>query len=120
MSTNKSGENGNNLLAKQAIETESTAAPFYQYFTVYLMAIFLVVVVALSSALLIFSQQSTSSQTLITDHLVPLQTQFIQQTYLINTNKIIDDILKNGNVVELISLQHELSLQKVIITKIRA
>ena len=111
MSTNKSGENGNNLLAKQAIETESTAAPFYQYFTVYLMAIFLVVVVALSSALLIFSQQSTSSQTLITDHLVPLQTQFIQQTYLINTNKIIDDILKNGNVVELISLQHELSLQ---------
>ncbi|PKG81601.1 hypothetical protein CXF85_19310 [Colwellia sp. 75C3] len=111
MSTNKSGENGNNLLAKQAIEIESTAAPFYQYFTVYLIAIFLVVVVALSSALLIFSQQSTSSQALITDHLVPLQTQFIQQTYLINTNKLIDGILKNGNASELITLQHTLSLQ---------
>jgi hypothetical protein len=111
MSTNKTDKNGSNLLAKQTIETESTAVPFYQYFTVYLIAILLVVAAGLSSALLFLSQQSTSSQALITDHLVPLQTQFVQQTYLINTNNLIDKILNNDNTHEFITLQHELSLQ---------
>jgi hypothetical protein len=108
MSTNKTGSN---LSGEQAIETDSKAAPFYQYFTVYLIAIFLVVLAALSSALLFISQQSTSSQVLITEHLVPLQAQFLQQTYLINTNKLIDEILQNNNAHESITLQHELSLQ---------
>ena len=112
MSTNKTDKKGSNLSGEQAIETDSKAAPFYQYFTVYLIAIFLVVLAALSSALLFISQQSTSSQVLITEHLVPLQAQFLQQTYLINTNKLIDEILQNNNAHESITLQHELSLQR--------
>ncbi len=111
MSTNKTDENGRGLLDNQAIEGGSKTTPFYQYFTVYLTAIFLVVVIALSSALLFLSHQSSSYQALITEHLAPLQTQFLQQTYLINANNLIDEIVQNGNAQELITLQHSLSLQ---------
>jgi hypothetical protein len=69
------------------------------------MALFLVVVAALSSALVFIAQQSRSSKALITEHLVPLQTQFLQQSYLIHTNKLIDKILHSGNVQELNTFQ---------------
>ncbi|PKI17781.1 hypothetical protein [Colwellia sp. 12G3] len=111
MTSNKTNKNDNNLLAKEATLAEIKAMPFHQYFTVYFIAIFLVVAAALSSALLYFSQQSTSSQALITEHLVPLQTQLLQQTYLINANKLVDKILQNSDEHEFIVLQHELSLQ---------
>jgi hypothetical protein len=51
------------------------------------------------------AQQSRSSKALITEHLVPLQTQFLQQSYLIHTNKLIDKILHSGNVQELNTFQ---------------
>ena len=111
MNTNKTDQNDRHLHAEQPVEANSTVVPLYQYFTVYLIALFLVVVAALSSVLVFISQQSTSSQALITEHLVPLQTQFLQQSYLIHTNKLIDKILHSGNVQELITFQQGLSLQ---------
>jgi len=107
----KTNNNGNNFIGNQTIETENKSKSFYQYFSAYLIVIFLIVVVALSSGLLLFSQQTKSSQALITDQLIPLQTHFLQQAYLINTNKLIDDILQNVNVDKFISLQQALSLQ---------
>lgn len=104
-------KNTNNLNDKQVIKTKSNAKPFYQYFTVYILTIFFIVVIALSSVLFFLFQQSKHSQALITEQLVPLQTLLLQQTYLINTNKLIDDILQNGNADEFISLQQQLSLQ---------
>jgi len=111
MSVIKTNNNGNNFIGNQTIETDNESRSFYQYFSTYLIAILLIVVVALSSGLLFLSQQTKSAQALITEQLIPLQAQFLQQAYLINTNKLIDDILQNNNVDKFISLQQALSLQ---------
>ena len=111
MSVIKTNNNSNNFIGNQAIETDNESRSFYQYFSTYLIAILLIVVVALSSGLLLLSQQTKSSQALITEQLLPLQAKLLQQAYLINTNKLIDDILRNGNVHDFISLQQALSLQ---------
>ncbi len=107
----KTNKNGSNFIGNKVIETENKSRPFYQYFSAYLMAAFLLVVVALSSGLFILSQQTKSSQALITEQLLPLQAKLLQQAYLINTNKLIDDILRNGNEHDFISLQQALFLQ---------
>ena len=111
MSVIKTNNNGNNFIGDQVIETDNKSRSFYQYFSTYLIAILLIVVVALSSGLLLLSQQTKSSQALITEQLLPLQAKLLQQAYLINTNKLIDDILQNSNVDKFISLQQALSLQ---------
>jgi hypothetical protein len=111
MSMIKTNKNGSNFIGNQVINTENKSRSFYQYFSAYLMAIFLFVIVALSSGLFILFQQTKSSQALITEQLLPLQAKFFQQAYLINTNKLIDDILQNSNVHDFISLQQGLFLQ---------
>ncbi|ALO33531.1 hypothetical protein CMT41_01440 [Colwellia sp. MT41] len=113
MTTNKTDKNTNNLPGKQVLEQDSKIAnkSFYQYFTVYFLAIFLLVVAALSSALWFASQQAKQSHALITEQLLPLQNQFLQLTYLINANKLIDEILLNANADKLMPLQQQLSLQ---------
>ena len=111
MSTNKTATSANNLQSKQTLKAGGNAKHFHQFFTVYLIAVFLVVAVGLSSILFFLAQQYKHSQTLITEQLVPLQTQFLQQSYLINTNKLINGILQNANAHEFITLQQALSLQ---------
>lgn len=111
MSMIKTNNKGHNFIGNQVVEIETESRSFHQYFSAYLMAILLIVVVALSSGLLLLTQQTKYSQALIKDQLIPLQTQFLQQAYLINTNKLIDAILQNDNVDKFISLQQALSLQ---------
>ncbi len=87
------------------------AKQFHRHFTVHTTVIFLLVVAALSSALWYTSQQSEQSQRLISEHISPLKIQLVQQSYLINTNKLIADILQNYDVFQVISKQESLSLQ---------
>jgi len=111
MSTDKTTTNANNFQSKQKLKAGSHVKHFHQFFTAYIIAIFLVVVVGLSSILFFLAQQYKHSQTSIIEQLVSLQTQFLQQTHLINADKLIDAILQNANSHELITLQQSLSLQ---------
>lgn len=111
MNTNEAATNANNLQREQTLKAGGKAKHFHQFFTAYLIVVFLVVVVGLSSILFLLAQQYKHSQTLITEQLVSLQTQYLQQTYLINADKLIDSILKNIDSNELITLQQALSLQ---------
>jgi len=111
MSTDKATTNANNLQREQTLKAGGKVKHFHQFFTAYLIVVFLVVVVGLSSILFLLAQQYKHSQTLITEQLVSLQTQYLQQTHLINADKLIDSILKNIDSNELITLQQALSLQ---------
>lgn len=111
MNTNEAATNANNLQREQTLKAGGKAKHFHQFFTAYLIVVFLVVVVGLSSILFLLAQQYKHSQTLITEQLVSLQTQYLQQTYLINADKLIDSILKNIDSNELLTLQQALSLQ---------
>lgn len=113
MTTNKTDKNANNLPYKQVLTAGSKIAnkPFHLYFSGYLLAIFLIVFFVLSSALWFSSQQAKLSQALISEQLVPLQRQLIQQSYLSKANKLIDEILSKVNTGEAIALQQELALQ---------
>ena len=101
MTTNKTDKNADILPSK----------PLHQYFSGYLLAIFLIVVAVLSSALWFSSQQAKLAQALISEQLLPLQKQLIQQSYLSKANKTIDEILQNVNTDDVIALQQELALQ---------
>lgn len=111
MSTDKTTTNVNNFLSKQMLKAGIHAKHFHQFFTVYLITTFLVVVVGLSSILFFLTQQNKDSQTSVIEQLVSLQTQFLQQTYLVNADKLIDGILQNANADELLTMQQALSLQ---------
>ena len=89
----------------------SNAKAFYQRFTRHFFAILLIYTFTLSIMLMLLYQQNKQSQVIITEQLVPLKTQLLQQTYLINANKIIDEIFQNANAQHFITLQQELSLQ---------
>ena len=91
MTTNKTDKNAANLPSK----------PLHQYFNGYLLAIFFIVVAVLSSALWFSAQQAKLSQALISEQLVPLQKQLIQQSYLSKANKTIDEILQSKEWVGL-------------------
>ena len=113
MTTNKTDKNAANLPSKQVLVAPCNIAskPLYQYFSGYLLAIFLIVVAVLSSALWFSAQQAKLSQALISEQLVPLQKQLIQQSYLSKANKTIDEILQSVNTNDVIALQQELALQ---------
>jgi len=104
-------KNTSNMHSKQTVKLDSSAKPLYQYFTVYIIAIFLLVAIGLSSISFFLSLQSKHAQTLITEQFIPLQTQLLQQTYLLNTGQLIDGMLQNSNADELIGLQQKLLLQ---------
>ena len=106
-------KNAANLPSKQVISAPSKIAskPLHQYFSGYLLAIFLIVGAVLSSALWLSFQQANLSQALISEQLVPLQRQLIQQGYLSKANKLIDKILQSVNTAEVIAWQHELVLE---------
>ncbi|KGJ97322.1 hypothetical protein [Colwellia psychrerythraea] len=111
MTSIKTDKKTNKLALSKVNQKGGISKPFHQYFTLYFQALFLLVLIALASALWFSLQQYKYSQTLINEQLVPLQTQFHQQTYLINSNKVIDEILQSVNAHTLITLQQSLSLQ---------
>jgi len=111
MNTNEAAKNANKLQSEQTHKAGSKAKHFHQFFTAYFCMVFLVVVVGLPSILFFLAQQYKHSQTSITEQLVSLQTQYLQQTYLINADKLINSILKNIDSNELVTLQNALSLQ---------
>ncbi|PKH88471.1 hypothetical protein [Colwellia sp. Bg11-28] len=111
MNTNEATTNVNNLQSTQTYKAGSKVKHFHQFFTAYLIVIFLVIVVGLSTIVFFLAQEYKHSQTSITEQLFSLQTQYLQQTYLINADKLIDSILKNIDSNDLIPLQQALSLQ---------
>ena len=113
MTTNKTDKNAANLPSKQILvaPTNIASKPLHQHFSGYLLAILLIVGAVLSSALWLSFQQAKLSQALISEQLVPLQRQLIQQSYLSKANKTIDEILKKVNTNDVIALQQELALQ---------
>ncbi len=84
---------------------------FHQYFSYYFIAIIFIFICSISISSLYFSQQSKQAQAVINDQLAPLQTQFLQQVYLIKANKLIDELLQNFDAHHFITLQQSLSLQ---------
>ncbi|WP_019029181.1 hypothetical protein [Colwellia piezophila] len=93
--------------AKLLVKTKA----FHQYFTLYFFAILLVIGGSLSSAFFLFSQQAKYSQTIIDEQVIPLQSQLLQQSYLIESNHLLKVMLPSLNVAELIPLQQELTLK---------
>ncbi|TMM45621.1 hypothetical protein [Colwellia ponticola] len=104
-------ENTTNIQGKQAVNIESSAKPFHRFFTGHIIATFLIVAMTLSLTGVFLFQQAKQAKTLIAEQLIPLQTQLLQQTYLINTDKLIDNTLQNSNAHELLILQQQLLLQ---------
>jgi hypothetical protein len=87
------------------------AKAFYQYFTLYFMAI-LFISTTVSSIILLFAyQQSEQSKALINGEIATLQIQFQQQSYLIKMNDIIDEVKYTSDVRQLIPLHKKLLLQ---------
>ena len=111
MSINKSEENTSISLETDVLETSHKSKTFDQFFTVYFIAIFVVVVFSLSALLWFISQENKQSQALITEQLAPLKIKLLQQSYLINANKIIDQILLTADANDAITFQQTLSLQ---------
>jgi len=89
---------------------------FYQYFTYYFIAIIFISICSTSISLLYFYQQSKKTQAVVNEQLAPLQTQFLQQVYLIKANKLIDELLHNFDARRFITLQQNLSLQSKKLT----
>ncbi|MEI6894642.1 MAG: hypothetical protein V5789_08430 [Colwellia sp.] len=111
MMTHKSEGKVSDLLNPQAVVTNRDRKSFHQFFTFYVISIFLVVVVVLSAALWLLLQQNKLAQARITEQLFPLQSKLLQQTYLLNSSQLIDEISHNANVNEMITLQQTLTLQ---------
>ena len=111
MSTNKTTTTPNNIQSKKNLKAMSNVKHIHQFFTAHFIAIFLIIVVGLSSILFFLTLQHNHSQTKITAQFDSLQTQFLQQKYLMNADIVIDSILKSANSHELLTLQQALSLQ---------
>jgi hypothetical protein len=88
----------------------------YQHFTYYFIAIMFIFVCSTSISILYFYQQSKQTQTVVSEQLAPLQTQFLQQVYLIKASKMIDELLQNFDANHFITLQRNLSLQSKKLT----
>jgi len=84
---------------------------FYQHFTYYFIAIMFIFICSFAISSLYFYQQNKQTQAVVNEQLAPLQTQFLQQVYLIKANKLIDEILQNFDAHHFITLQQNLSLQ---------
>lgn len=111
MSTNKTTTTPQLIQSKKNLKARSDLKHIHQFFTVHFVAIFLIIVVGLSSILLFLTLQHSHSQTKITAQFAALETQFLQQKYLMNANIVIDSILKSANSHELLTSQQALSLQ---------
>jgi hypothetical protein len=111
MSTNKTTTNPHHIQSKKNLKARSDTKHIHQFFTVHFIAIFLIIVVGLSSILLFVTLQHNHSQTKITAQFDALQTQFLQQKYLMNADIVIDSMLKSVNSHELLVSQQALSLQ---------
>ncbi|MBU2871209.1 hypothetical protein [Colwellia sp. E2M01] len=85
--------------------------PFHQFFSLQLFVIFLAFSVVVLTSLWLLSQQFKFSQALITEQVTPLKGQLLQQTYLINSNNIIDALLHSENINDINVLQKSLALQ---------
>ncbi len=111
MSLNKTTANPNNKKSNIPLKAGSNTKHIHQLFTAHFIVIFLIIVVGLSSILFFLSLQHNHSQTKITAQFDSLQTQFLQQKYLMNVDMLIDSILKNAISHELLTSQQALSLQ---------
>lgn len=100
-----------NAEIKQSLNGNIERKPFHQLFTLYFSVIFLAVVTVLSTFLWLLSEQYNFSKSVITEQLRPIEIQLLQQTYLINTNKLVDEIFHNTKANEMSALQQALSLQ---------
>ncbi|TYK66520.1 hypothetical protein [Colwellia echini] len=122
-SARKAEENANQLIddlpeapsdkqvTEQQIESSYSKKLFHQFFTLPLFSIFLVVAVLLSSSLWLLTQQLKHTQTLTTEQLPALKSQLLQQTYLINLNELLRELLHTDNPSDIVKLQQALTLQ---------
>lgn len=96
---------------KEVLEISSKSKIHYKSFTVYFIAIFVILGLSLTYSLWFLSQPKNQSRALITEQLASFKKKLLQQSYLIKTNKYIDEILQTSNANEAIILQQRLTLQ---------
>ena len=111
MSTNKTAKNSKNIQSNAPLKAGSNAKHIHQLFNAHFIIIFLTTTVGLSAILFFLILQQSHSQTKMAAQFDSLQTQFLQQKYLMNADMLIDSILKSTNSQELLTSQQSLSLQ---------
>jgi len=111
MSDKETDKSINELCLEKDFPTSGKAKAYHQYYSSYLIAVFVTALFAILAVFFVLHLQGKKTQAFIEQQVAPLQDSFIQQSHLIKSTNIIDDILMTYEINLLISLQQELTIK---------
>ncbi len=111
MSDKETEKSINELCLEKDFPTGRKARAYHQYYSNYLIAVFVTSLLAIHVVIIVLYLQGKQIQALIEQQVAPLQDSFIQQSHLIKSTNLIDDILTTYEINLLVSRQQELTIK---------
>ena len=92
MSDKETEKSINELCLEKDFPTGRKARAYHQYYSNYLIAVFVTSLFAILAVMFVLYLQGKQIQALIEQQVAPLQDSFIQQSHLIKSTNLIDEI----------------------------
>lgn len=110
MSDKQTNKPTNDFSHEMEFSTGRKSKAYHQNYTIFFVTTILAFVLAITASLTFINKQSQQVEALIQGQVFPLQNQLSQQSHILQSTKLIDDILQNIEASRLTELQQKLTI----------